>query len=218
MRYFLNRDTLYYSVYTLLTLGQGGGTPIDELFTWDEDIWWNHMTALDNYDRPEIADETLPRDAYLDCAAANLEVICRWLEAHPETEFDVFFPPYSLLYWDKTNRLGQTDAVFAALELAAQTLLPYENLHLYGFLMDPEIVTNLDYYCDYIHCSGEADQMVLEKIAAGECRLTEENLEETLANWRTFVVNYDYDQLWTDAYWWAWNIDHGAPVVWKPSA
>ena len=108
--------------------------------------------------------------------------------------------------------------MFAALELAAQTLLPYENLHLYGFLMDPEIVTNLDYYCDYIHCSGEADQMVLEKIAAGECRLTEENLEETLANWRTFVVNYDYDQLWTDAYWWAWNIDHGAPVVWKPSA
>lgn len=46
VRYFLNRDTLYYSVYTLLTLGQGGGTPIDELFTWDEDIWWNHMTAL----------------------------------------------------------------------------------------------------------------------------------------------------------------------------
>ena len=54
------------------------------------------------------------------------------------------FPAVQLLYWDKTNRLGQTDAVFAALELAAQTLLPYENLHLYGFLMDPEIVTNLD--------------------------------------------------------------------------
>ena len=49
---------------------------------------------------------------------------------------------------------------------------------------------------------------MLEKIAAGECQLTEENLEETLANWQTFVVNYDYDQLWTDAYWWAWNIAH----------
>ena len=44
VRYFLNRDTLYYSVYTLMTLGRGGGTPVDELFTWDGDIWWNHMT------------------------------------------------------------------------------------------------------------------------------------------------------------------------------
>lgn len=27
VRYFLNRDTLNYSVYTLMTLGRGGGTP-----------------------------------------------------------------------------------------------------------------------------------------------------------------------------------------------
>lgn len=216
LRYFLNRDTLYYSAYALLARHQGGGTPLDDAFTWDAGIWWNHMTALENYDRPEPAAEAAAADAYLENAAANLAVLCRWLEAHPDTEFSIFFPPYSLLYWDKMNRLGETDAVFAALDLACRTLLPYENVRLYGFLMDEEIVGNLDYYCDYIHCSGEADGLVLEKIRAGESRLTQENMEKTLANWREFVVHYDYDQLWTDEYWWAWNIAHGAPIVWQP--
>ena len=38
---------------------------------------------------------------------------------------------------------------------AGQTLLQYDNVKFYGYLMDPEIVTNLDNYCDYIHHSGE---------------------------------------------------------------
>ena len=42
-------------------------------------------------------------------------------------EFDFYFSPYSILYWDKIGRMGETDAVFAALELACETLLPYEN-------------------------------------------------------------------------------------------
>ena len=51
---------------------------------------------------------------------------------------------------------------------------------------------------------------MLEKIAAGECQLTEENLEETLANWREFVVHYDYDQFWDERFWIQWNAEHAA--------
>ena len=217
-RYFLNRDTLYYGIYSLLTLRGGGGTALDDAFTWDGDIWWNHMTALDNYDRPAVSQEQLPAEAYLENAQANLAVICRWAETYPDTKFDIFFPPYSLLYWDKTIRQGETEAVFAALELACGMLTQQDNIRLHAPLLDAEIVTNLDYYCDYIHCSGEADALVLERIADGTCLLTAEDAEEKLAGWREFVVNYDYDQLWTDAFWWKWNIDHGAPVVWQPGS
>ena len=64
IQYLLNKDTLYYSAYTLLTNRWGEGDTIDEGFTWDKDQWWNHMSALANYDRPEIAGEELPSDAY----------------------------------------------------------------------------------------------------------------------------------------------------------
>lgn len=208
VQYLLNRDTLYYSAYALLAARRGDLTAVDDAFTWDDTIWWNHMTALGSYERPDPVEETLPAGSYLAHADANLAVIEGWVTAHPDTEFDIFLPPYSLLFWDKVGRLGETDAVFAALERTCETLLQYGNVRLYNFLMDADIVTNLDNYCDYIHHSGKTAGVVLEKIQAGECLMTAENWREALANWRDFVVNYDYEPYWTDTFWWAWDKTH----------
>ena len=46
---------------------------------------------------------------------------------------------------------------------AGQTLLQYDNVKFYGYLMDPEIVTNLDNYCDYIHHSGGVCREILAR-------------------------------------------------------
>ena len=210
VKYLLNKDALYYSGYVLMSNRWGGLPAADEAFTWDGDIWWNHMTALDNYTRPEIAEKQVSPEEWTNNVDANLAVIESWLQEHPETEFDIFFPPYSILFWDKTARLGQTDAVFAMLEQTCDTLLQYDNVKLYGFLMEPEIVENLDNYCDYIHHSGDACQDVLTRMAADECRLTSENLRPTLANWQEHVVNYDYEKFWDDSFWYQWNAEHGA--------
>ena len=198
IQYLLNKDTLYYSAYTLLSNHWGEGDTIDEGFTWDRNEWWNHISALENYDRPEIAAEELPADAYRDDVAANLAVAEGWVTEHPDTEFDFFLPPYSILFWDKAARQSTTDAMLAALELAVETLAPYENVRVYGFLLDEDIVMNLDYYCDYVHHSGAVCTQVLDKMAAGECRLTAENYQDTLAQWREFVVDYDYEKYWDD--------------------
>lgn len=208
VQYLLNRDTLYYSAYSLLAARQGDVTATDDAFTWDDTVWWNHMTVLDNYERPAPVEAAVPADHYLDHVDANLAVIAGWVTAHPDTEFDIFLPPYSLLFWDKMGRLGETDAVFAALERACGTLLQYDNVRFYNFLMDADIVTDLDNYCDYIHHSGQTAGMVLEKLRAGDCLVTAENWKETLADWRDFVVNYDYEPYWTNTFWWAWNKTH----------
>lgn len=205
VKYLINKDTLYYSAYVLMANRWDEADTLDEGFTWDGDVWWNHATALANYTRPEITGETLPADAYLRHASDNLDVVEGWITAHPETEFDIFFPPYSILFWDKTARLGETEAVFAALDLACERLLQYDNVRLYNFLMDPDIVLDLDNYCDYVHHSGAVCTQVLAKMAAGECRMTEENYRDTLAQWRDFVVDYDYEKYWDESFWIVWN-------------
>ena len=53
-------------------------------------------------------------------------MVTNWISRHPDTEFDIFFPPYSILFWDKTERLGEMDAVFAAMSTACETLLAYD--------------------------------------------------------------------------------------------
>ena len=93
------------------------------------------------------------------------------------------------------------DAVFAAIRQAVEQLLPYENVKIYGYLMDEEIVADLDNYCDNIHHSGDVCRKILAMLRADEGRLTEENLEETLANWREFVIHYDYEKFWDEDFW-----------------
>ena len=210
VQYLLNKDTLYYSGYILKANTWHGGETLDEGFTWDKKgIWWNHMTALDNYDRPEVQPQQ-PADAFLDNAAANLKVVTGWIEAHPDTEFDIFFPPYSILFWDKTARLGETDAVFSAMSLACRTLTAYDNVRLYAPLLDGDIVLDLDNYCDYVHHSGEVCTRVLDTIAQDRDRLTGENWRQTLASWQEFVVNYDYEKYWDTSFWYQWNAQHSS--------
>ena len=205
VKYLLNKDVLYYSLYALMAQRWDEGETLDKGFSWMDTVWWNHMTALEEYTRPDIAPEPMPRDGLLADAAKNLAVAASWAERYPEVEFDFYFSPYSILYWDKIGRMGETDAVFAALELACETLLPYENVTLHGLLFDRDIIEHLDYYCDYVHHSDEAGALALEKIHSGTDRLTEKNYRETLANWHDFVVNYDYDKFWDDYYWYQFH-------------
>lgn len=207
VKYLLNKDALYYSVYTLAARRWGEAEPVGEAFTF-RNIWWNHATALKEYSRPPLAEEKLEEGAYLANVDANLAVVARWAEEHPETEFHMFLSPYSILYWDKNARLGQLDAVFAALERVCGTLTSCENIQLYGMLLERDIVENLDGYCDYIHHSDRVCQLVLQRIAAGENLLTAENYPGILANWQRFVVDYDYEKFWDENFWLNWNQTH----------
>lgn len=208
VKYLLNKDALYYSFYTLTANGWGEGQTVDEGFTWDKGIWWNHMTALREYERPEAVDTPVDPTPYVQRAKENLAVVERWISEHPDTEFDIVIPPYSILFWDKSARKGETEAMLSGLRQAADTLLPYENVRLYPYLLDRELVENLDNYCDYVHHSGAVCTAVLNRLAADEGRLRAENVEETIANWRDFVVNYDYEKFWDESFWITWNEAH----------
>lgn len=210
VKYLLNKDALYESVYTLMQNGAGAAGTMDEAFTWDKERWWNHMTALENYPRPEQARHSAAADSYEKNVRANLKVIKTWLRAHPDTEFDIFFPPYSILFWDKTARLGETDAMFSALEQISRELLPYRNVKLYFPLGDKRVVTNLDLYCDYIHHSGAVCTQVLGMIREDRNRITEENQKQVIRQWRQYVSTYPYHQFWEKSYWIQWNAQHKA--------
>ena len=46
---------------------------------------------------------------------------------------------------------------------------------------------------------------MLDKIRSGADLLTAENYQEILANWRDFVVNYDYEKFWDEHYWYQFH-------------
>lgn len=214
IKYLLNKDCLYYSFYTLLTNRQGGGQTLDEGFTWDSVTPWGKHEVLMNYERPPAAKESIPEDAYLESTDKNLAVMERWFQAHPDTKFEIFLSPYSILFWDHCIRQGELDARFTALERTCEVLMRYDNTRLHAPLFAENMITTLNNYCDYIHHSGEAGKWVLGNVCGEKFLLRPETVKETLAQWREFVVNYDYDSLWDQEFWDRWYETHDGPPSW----
>lgn len=195
-KYLLNKDVLMRSCYTLMKKAAGETQPLQDAFVWDGNVFFSKTLALAGYDRPEIAGESAPADAFLEHGRNNLAVVIGWLEQHPDTEFVFYFSPYSILFWDKMDRQGETEAMLTLLEEVTETLLPYNNAELQFFMADEAIITNLDNYADHIHVAGKVTYRMAEAMPAGTCRMTEENRVEILDGLRQLVVNYDYDQIW----------------------
>ena len=194
LQYVLNKDTLMYSAFSLLSKSRGDAVSCDEAFTWDQNAGFSTNFVLVSYDRPEKAETEKLRSAFSENVAKNLSYVVSWAEEHPETEFIIYIPPYNILYWDKTARNGETDAVFGALQQCFETLLPIENVRLCQFL-NLEMVIHCSYYNDYIHFSGLGAQEVLKAMESGEYDVTQENMVETLRAVRTFQQEYDYEAL-----------------------
>jgi len=193
--YLFSKDVLLRAVYAAGEKAQGHTLPLQDAFLWDGTMYFSRELALGSYERPGIADKPLPADAFLKDCDENLTVVTSWLEAHPDTEFVFFLSPYSILYWDKMQRLGETDAVFSLLRRTAETLLPYKNADLQCFLTDTDTICDLENYADHIHVAGRVTYAMSQAMPGDEYRLTEENYRERLDALHAFVVNYDYEKI-----------------------
>lgn len=197
-QYLLNKDVLFRSAYTLLKKAQGETQTLQDAFVWDGNVFFSKTLALAGYERPEATGEVLPAEAFLENSRANLAVVTHWLETHPDTEFIFFFSPYSVLFWDKAQRTGETEAVLAMLEDVTETLLGYDNAELQFFMADTQVISNLDNYADHIHVAGRVTYQMAKAMPTGQYCLTAENCGEVLDGLREFVVNYDYDSIWEE--------------------
>ena len=194
LQFYFNAESLALAVQSLL-LGEDDKTPLDEAYVWDWDHTFSRAAALEGYPRPEAVPEALPADAYLSAAEANMDVICGWIEEHPDTQFVVWFPPYSILYWDQAIRLGTTEAILTAIEYACGRLLVWDNVMVVSFLNAQDVITNLQNYADHIHYSGSTAAWMSRKMLAGQWRYWLDSYPGQVNELREFVNSYDYDAI-----------------------
>lgn len=196
--YLLNKSVLVRTLYVLREKAEGNTQALQDAFVWDGSVFFSKELALAGYQRPEAEDTVLPEDAFFAVCDENLATVKSWLTEHPDTEFIFYYSPYSILFWDKMERQGKTDAMFAALKYATEQLLAYDNVKIQCFLTDIDTITDLDNYADHIHVAGRVTWKMSKAMAGTENLLTMENYEEKLDALREYVVNYDYESIWED--------------------
>lgn len=182
VKYVLNKDVLFEDIPYLLAMNAAGG--YDEGTSYN---WWQYKTfseeeTLSHYERSEVQQPDLQKEEYEPRVNGNVGLIVSMVEAHPETQFTFFLPPYSLLWWDSVSRSGQMQEYLYARAQVMDELTGYENVKIFDFQSEEEIVLNLNHYMDPIHFSADVNHFMVEESAKenSEYRVTEENKEEKL--------------------------------------
>lgn len=142
------------------------------------------------YDKTPLSDEDISRiHAVID---RNLLPI---VEAHPETTFYFFVPPYSIYNWEGLRKNGAVQRRADIERTIFEAFFPYENVRLYSFYEEYDMVCDMNNYKDLEHYSGEINSRILQWMAADEHRITPENYEDYLKNIVDFYGSYDYTQI-----------------------
>ncbi len=189
--YLLNKEVILD--YIVRPQIEREGTPLNEAYWSWIYMWYGKDIVFQTYEAPSDLQPALPKDAFTDRVAANLEAyILPHIESMPDTEFTFFFPPYSVLYWYNRYADGSLEAELAAEKRVIETLLAYPNVKIYYFQDNFDYITNFDNYCDYTHYRHEMNDYMTECFADDSCRLSLENYNDVIDNMLAWTQNCDY--------------------------
>jgi hypothetical protein len=114
---------------------------------------------------------------------------------YPDTEFYLFFPPYSIVCWDERSQWGTLTEELELQEYTMELLMEYSNIHVFSFNDCFDIICDLDNYKDLEHYSGEINSKILEWMKSGEHEITKDNIDQYMEAIEEFYTNYPYDDL-----------------------
>lgn len=184
VRYWLNKGVLMEKIPYLIANSLMGDYDENNSYNWAQWKEFNSDMILGLYIRKPSVSEMKPRDYYEDLLRKNLDLLTDRITAHPETEFYIFVPPYSMLWWDNIYREGDTEAYLYNMEQAMKTLLAYENVKMFYFQNDREIITDLENYMDILHFSPEINRYICDSLIAGKRQVNSENYAEEIRSMR----------------------------------
>ncbi len=200
IQYLFNKDVLLN--YILRPLADPDPTDLSNVYaSWWTEEYYSEEWVLHNYHSPEQVKEETARDAYLEAVEANLAVnICPYIEKNPQTEFVVFFPPYSILFWNDVLRENHLEATLEEYRYIANRLNAYENVKVYFFPDQEEIICDLNNYADYSHYHPRYNRFMAQCFAQGKYLVAKQGeqgkkIEDYLAHMREIALGFDYEEL-----------------------
>lgn len=175
INYLLNKDVFFeYIVFPFLANpGNNIDSSLANAYSTYQDLNYGKEACLNNFisTNPEIdtdklqsiidkkadenillPDSVLPKDTYIENARINLDNnILPFIESHPDTQFIISFPPYSILSWLYYINDGSIYALREEYNFVISELSKYNNVTIYYFCDEEDIIYNLDLYADSIH-------------------------------------------------------------------
>lgn len=182
--YIYNKEILFEKIplqyyYARQNKNTGGNA-----YNWAEGKDFSAARAKQAYIKPKTVKAPKDFTEEKNNLEKNLALLTQEISAHPDTVYRFIVPPYSLLWWDCAYTGGELEKNFYLLEQTLPVLLAFDNVEVYDFQADRDIVCDLDNYMDMIHYSPEINQYMLEQLDGETYRVTKENYTDKIAEMR----------------------------------
>ena len=201
--YLLNFSVTVRGYKVLLAGWKGSGDNTDTAYTWEEENLFGKEITLRSARRDKqnilnATHETRTREDWIEGCQENLDNILPFIREHTDTEFIIFYPPYSVLYWEQKVLSGELEDILAIYKYSIQTLLQYPNVRFFYFHDEKDIIENIDNYRDVCHHHPKCNRFIFECIRDGKKELTIGGTEERSRDLHTYLRDLDYSLYWEE--------------------
>lgn len=156
-------------------------TNFNNAWGWEHEVSFSRARMLKDIDPANInrrfkqGPRTLER--MRDSFDAN---IVRLIEEHPDTTFNLVFPPYSIVVWADFVQRDQLEVSLAFKEYVFKRLQTLSNARIFDMQWDEAITHNLDLYADIYHFNPAINRQMLASVCTNDMhyRVTEKSLGE----------------------------------------
>lgn len=199
VKYVFNKSVLFETTLRVLEYTNGGGTTtdFDSYSNWMQNYTFGKEAVEAGYARPEKSSvkSELSDEEYKNIRGNITQNVTELADAHPEIEFYLFFTPYSIYYWDSLNQAGTLEKQLDAEKYVIELILEHENIHLFSFFTEFDMICDPNNYKDVAHYSEDINSKILVWMSEGKHELNEANYQEYCWQMYEFYTNYDYDSL-----------------------
>lgn len=200
VEYLFNKDILIdYTMHDVEMTAMGLSTSnFDDYCMWDE-CAYGKEAVLSIYERTEQQDEVPFTFQDEEKVSENIyQNVIELAEENPQTDFYIFFSPYSIVRLDRFAREGKLQYQFDAEKYATALLLQYDNIHVFSFWDQYDLICNLDNYKDTVHYGSWVNDWIIDCMATEEHRLSNENYEDYYLNIEEYYTSYDFDAIFDE--------------------
>lgn len=100
------------------------------------------------------------------------------LRGHPETEFDLVWPPYSILVWVDFAQRRQLQVTLDFKRYVFEATRSLANVHITDLQAEQVVTHNLDRYTDLYHFDPMINEWVVESACKGRDRVNVDTIDE----------------------------------------
>lgn len=196
IHYLFNKSVVFDYLPKFLITNVREGYDNDNAYVWSDDYQYSKYAARFAYMTERLLTPLpeKPYDAYFENADAFTDPFIEQIRSHPDINFYLYAPPYSILFWDDVVLRGNATATICVLEREYKKLLECDNVRIFYFQDDKDIITDLGNYRDYSHYKEDINYYMYESMRDGMHEITADNYYDVLLDMYNFAVEYDYEQ------------------------